>query len=334
MKIAFYTSAIGQHISGGIAYIVHTLNELYKMGHDVCCFVDDQPFQSDWIYPHFPILPSRQLEEYDGILISPYSPTAKKTSEMINAQDRFYNVHTLENAFCHNGQQWMQQAEDSYKLPLKIFCTSSYVEAVMKFIYKRNTIGIIVPPGVDFGIFNTYKIHKSSSILKVGILARQEFVRGTDTGMAAIYKAMNKVNNIEPIIIPPSISDRRVMAQYFRAMNIFVSADRLAGSPLTSREAMACAAIPIVSPYGNHDIILNDYNGWIVASDNVPLLTEKIIEVANMDVERRKEISDNSAISISKYTWQYTAECLVKAINEGIERGDELLKPSMLSLGR
>jgi len=331
MKIAFYTSAIAHHVSGGIAYIIHVLNELSKMGYEVYCFVDDPPFDSQWLKADFPIISSKEIEEYDGILISPYSPTAKKTSEMINAQDRFYNVHTLENAFCHNGRQWMQQAEDSYKLPLKIFCTSSYVEAVMKFIYKRNTIGTIVPPGVDFNIFN-YKVRQPSNVLRVGILARQEFVRGTDTGIAAIHRAMNKTNNIEPVIIPPSVYDRHIMAQYFQNIDIFISADRLAGSPLTSREAMACAAIPIVSPYGNHDIILNDYNGWIVASDNISLLTEKIIEVANMDVEQRKEISDNAAVSISKYTWEYTAKCLVRAISEGIERGDELLKPSKLSL--
>jgi len=324
MKIGIYTSVLGEHVSGGILCIVETLNALVDQGHDCVCFVDDPPYRSDWLETKFPVRPSSEVDSFDGILVSPYSPTAEKVAFAKNAQDRFLWCHTNEALFCHNGSEWQDMARRSYHLPLKIFCTSTYLQILMEMTFNRYVIGTLVPPGIDINVFKPPSIIQQRDSVTVGILNRAGWVRGVDSATIALKMAQERNSKIR--ILPIGhVTDRNVMANHYRQMDIYLDMSRLAGSPVTVKEAMACGAISLCTKYGTTDFVLSDVNGYIIPVDD----TNRVAELINLladNYDRRVQLAANAAETVLKYNWTVIGMDFINAINEGIERGDELLK--------
>lgn len=337
MKIGIYTDALGQHISGGILCIIEVLNQLVQMGHDCTCFVNHPPYRSDWLQTNFKILPSSEVKKFDGILISPYSPTAEAVAKAENAQDRFYWVHTNESLFCHNGQEWQEQARRSYNLPLKIFCTSTYLQILMETVFNRYVIGHLVPPGIDSTVFYPSRREKGPPYT-IGVLNRDGWVRGVDTALQAIsiLQARTYYGHIKSVIFG-NILDRHQMADIMRKIDFFIDLSRVAGSPTPVKEAMACGCIPIVTKYGTTDFILGGYNGFIVPPDDPQRVVDIIINIIN-DKDVEEVISDMSSAAYTdiqmNYEWSDIAKSFILAIEEGLRRGDELLNFRDWSLRR
>lgn len=322
MKIGIYTTDLGPHVSGGILCIVEVLNKLIRMGHECVCFVDNPPYRSEWLKNDFDVLPSDKIKDYDGILVSPYSPTAKAVSKAHKAKDRFYWVHSNESLFCHNGEDWQKQARESYELPLKIFCVSSYLQILMETVFNRNVISWLVPPGVDTDVFYPVQPMQNGDKLVVGFLDRREWVRGTDITVNILHHLKNKSNgNIQMLPVPPHITDRRMMANYYRQMDVYLDLSRVAGSPTPVKEAMACGAIPICTRYGTTDFVLDGYNGYIVGQDNSGRICD-ILETLSYGV--RESLSKNASQGVVGWSWDYIATNFEAAIEEGLQRTDLL----------
>lgn len=335
MKIGIHTSALGIHKSGGILCIVSVLNELVKQGNEVCCFVDEPNTKSGWLKADFPIYHSSSVEyrAFDGILVSPYSPTAKAVAEHANAQDKFYWVHTNEGKFVHNGPEWQQMAVDSYQLPLKIFCTSTYVKILMEMVYDRRVISRLVPPGVDLSVFNTNgrdrEHHIEGEPLRVVIFDRsQDWFRGVDTAVLGI-KLASKDIPIEVKMIPNGISSRVALSSYYKWADIFIDTSRLAGSPTPPKEAMACGAVPIVTHYGTTDYVLQPYNGYIVAPDRPKDVAKYLNTYYEMPDTYKESLHWNASESMRRWDWSCVALDFLDAIQEGVDRGNELLIPKI-----
>lgn len=346
MKIAIHTSAIGVHVSGGIGCVVEVLNRLQTLGHEVYCFVDEQDIQSRWLPASFPIINSTNplYESFDGILISPFSPTARAVAEHKNAQDKFYWIHTNEGLFTYNGPEWQKNAINSYKLPLKIFCTSHYVRILMEQVYNRNCIGQLVPPGVDFKVFNTtnrgmpnYTIPPARGFracTNIGFFARPGYIRGTDI-VHNVMRLMKFNSSINPatynfIRIPDGIRDRKILAEYYKKIDLFLDPSRLAGSNTTVKEAMACGAVVIGTPYGNTDMILDGINGFIVPVDDSIAIENKIKNYLNMSDNSRRQMHELAFNSIKGYSWEGITSMFLLALNEGINRRDLLWEKKWL----
>ena len=346
MKIGIYTDALGQHISGGILCIVEVLNKLVEWGHDCTCFVNHEPLRSDWLQTNFRILPAIDVKKFDGILISPYSPTAKAVAEAENAEDRFYWIHTNESLFCHNDKEWQDQARKSYSLPLKIFCTSTYLQILMETVFNRHVISHLVPPGVDLKVFyshgrEAYMGDRSGYNLpySLGILCRGGWVRGEDITRKAIsiIQAKTPYGYIRPIAFG-NISDRHEMANVMRELAFYIDLSRVAGSPTPVREAMACGCIPISTKYGTTDFILNGYNGYIVPPDDPQIVANLIMDIIKRQEDGLYVMNDlsNAAADYAKenFGWDNIAKNFILALEEGKGRGDELLKFRDWSLRR
>ncbi len=325
MKIGIYTSAIGDYISGGILCIVETLNHLQRRGHEVMAFVDQKPYRSTWIPAGFPILgtDTKEFKNFDGILVSPFSPTAAVTATHENAADRFYWVHTNEALFCHNGKPWQQMAKNSYSLPLKIFCTSTYVQILMEQQYNRYVIGELVPPGVDLDVFTPPEKPHNRSELVVAVLSRGGYVRGVDDAVTALKLAKS---NSRIMMIPEGTNNRIAMASYFKEADVFIDSSRLAGSPTPVKEAMACGAIPICTHFGTTDFVLHGYNGYVVSPDNPVEIAHYISRIHGMNDSLREEMSHDAAYTMQDFSWSKIAERFEHAIEEGTRRGDQLLQ--------
>lgn len=327
MKIGIYTSALGVHISGGILAIIETLNALVKRGHECVCFVDDPPYRSDWLETKFLVKPSSEVDKYDGILVSPYSPTAEKVAFAKNAEERLLWCHTNESLFCHNGPAFQDMARRSYHLPLKIFCTSSYLQIIMETIFNRYVIGTLVPPGVDTEVFRPAKEIQNKDRIVIGYLHRPEWVRGLDV-MEDIIRKINITQLNIPLVFLPigHVSDRNMMANNYRAMDIYLDMSRVSGSPVPVKEAMACGAIPICTKYGTTDFVLGGYNGYIVPVDDVSYAVDMIQRFVMWPDELRTKIAQNAVETMQDYTWENIAMLFERAIEEGKSRGDDLLK--------
>ncbi len=327
MKIAIYTSALEGWISGGIACVIETLNLLDSWGHDVCAFVDiNSDKECSWIKNKFPIYDrkSSEFENYDGVLVSPFSPTAKDVADHKNCSDRLYWVHTNEGVFNDNDAAWRQRAIDSYSLPLKMFCTSHYIRIIMEQMYNRNVCGRLVAPGYDEGIFNTYNgktVLSQNEDLVVSMWMRGGWVRGTDVAMEGINLAIKDGVPITVLPMYDGIKDRNLIAQSYRKSHIYLDASRLAGSPTPVVESMACGAMPICTSYGTTDYVLSGHNGFIVSTDDARAIADILIKM----YENRpllESIRNESISSVSNRTWTNMAENFIVAIEECIGRKD------------
>ncbi len=338
MKIGIYTDALGQHISGGILCIIEVLNKLAEWGHDCTCFVNQEPYRSDWLQTNFRILPASDVKKFDGIIVSPYSPTAKAVAEAGNAEDRFMWCHTNESLFCHNGKEWQDQARESYSLPLKIFCTSTYLQILMETVFNRHVIGHLVPPGVDLSVF--HPSHRQvRPPYKLGILHRDGWVRGLDTSIQVVDIVFQKLgpNYIQPAVFG-NISDRHQMANVMRELDFYIDLSRVAGSPTPVREAMSCGCIPIATKYGTTDFLLSGYNGYIVPPDDPQMVANLIMDIIREQDGVYDIMSDLSHAAADyaeeNFGWDKIAKNFLLALEEGMKRGDELLKFRDWSLRR
>lgn len=338
MKIGMYTEELGPHISGGILAIVEVLNKLAEWGHNCTCFVNHPPFRSDWLQTNFRILPASDVKKFDGILVSPYSPTAKAVAEAENAEDRFMWCHTNESLFCHNGKEWQDQARESYSLPLKIFCTSTYLQILMETVFNRYVISHLVPPGVDLKVFYPSN-RQMTPPYRLGVLQREGWVRGLAISMNAVEIVLQKMGShyIKPMIFG-NISDRHQMANFMRELDFYIDLSRVAGSPTPVRETMACGCIPIATKYGTTDFILNSYNGYIVPPDDPQIVADLITDIIGQENDVGEIMNDlsNAACDTAHpdFGWDRIANNFLLALEEGKRRGDELLKFRDWSLRR
>jgi hypothetical protein len=317
MKIGIHTSAIGVHVSGGILCIVEVLNRLAALGHDVRVFVDEQDTSSQWLVANFPIIHSSSEEytNFDGVLITPFSPTAQAVSQHPNASHKLYWVHSNEAMFGHNGEEWTANAVSSYCWRnMKLFCVSSYLQILMNQVYGQKPLGTLVPPGVDVNLFQ-FTLQREDRI-RVGFLHRQEHVRGSDTAVLGCKLAQQNGANIE-IVQMPLVRERHQMAQNFGDIDVYVDASRLAGSPTPVKEAMSCGTIPICTYIGTTDFVYNNINGFIISPDDPKTIASLLVHLSSTPIESRQLMAQEARNSMeSNWTWDIITQRFLYALNE------------------
>lgn len=272
-KVAIYTEALGPIQSGGIRCIIYFLNLLKERGYDVCAFVDVPPFDSTWLKSDFSVYPSSEVEKYDGILISPYSPTAKRVSQCMKAKHRIHWVHTFEGGFEHNGTAWLKQAIESYKLSnINFIATSHYVKIFLELIFKQKVLPKLVRGGVDLKIFKVdpdiYREKIKSDKVRFCMLNRPEPLRGVKIGVEAFERLKKDFGDKVELSMFSNIPQEEMHKAYGRA-HFFVDPSLLAGLPLPPLEAMACETIPLVTHFGTNDYIIDGSNGFFINPNDI-----------------------------------------------------------------
>ena len=334
-KIAIYTEALGPISSGGIRCIVYFLNILKDRGYDVCAFVDVPPFNSTWLPSKFEVYSSnsKEYESFDEVLISPYSPTAKRVSEHKNAKHRIHWCHTFEGAFEHNGPQWMKQAVDSYRLKnISYMATSHYVKIMLELIFKQKVLPHLVPGGVDKTIFKyddklfREKIQRDK--LTFCMLNRPESLRGIDIGLQA-FNLLKKDfgDKVELGLFAGLPQDQMYTAYGFS--HFFIDPSLLAGLPLPPLEAMSCGCVPIVTHFGTTDYIRDEINGFLINANDIQdtyrvlkFVTEKYFsskEKTNEGLNLNETLNDwyeeraiYARLESEKWTWEHMVDAFEK----------------------
>jgi glycosyltransferase involved in cell wall biosynthesis len=274
-KVAIHTTALGPIASGGIRCIVKMLNGLINKDYICKAFVDIPPFDSTWLPSKFEVLPSNSKEhdEWNGILISPYTPTARRVSEHKNASHRIYWTHTFEPAFKHAGKAFTDEAVRSYRLKnIHYMATSHYVKTFLELIFDQYVLPYLVPGGVDHKIFYTDESieFERDKFKKVSfcMLNRSESLRGIDIGLEAFELLKKDYGDLVEMKLFGGIPQDEMYKAY-GSSHFFVDPSLLAGLPLPPLEAMACGCVPITTHFGTTDYLIDGKNGFFINANDI-----------------------------------------------------------------
>lgn len=101
---------------------------------------------------------------------------------------------------------------------------------------------------------------------------------------------------------------------YCKHADIFISSSRYEGLPNVVLEAMACGT-PVLAtncPGGTVEIVKNDINGWLVASENVKSMAEGILMAVN---EKNKYTNEGVRLSVIDYSSEKIAKSYLDVFN-------------------
>lgn len=221
-----------------------------------------------------------------------------------------------------------------------VICETSRIQILQHYIVDFEKLKVIYP-GIETEIFNPQKTSydkqinlKPNSVLAV---ARPVPAKGIDRIIDALALLKNKIDfnfyiggdTIEKDKSAEEIeTEKRIMElvkkykieqkvnfagriphdtllpAYYRAASVFVLASRYEPFGLTTLEAMASGAAPIVSSVaGSKEIIVDGLNGFIVDTHDRKKLASYILNLLE-DKKLNKKIADNAAFTVSKhYSW-------------------------------
>ena len=338
MKVSCVTETLAA-VSGGVRVIIEHLNRLRDMGHETACYVTKQ---LGWmmIEPRFPIYPVDLLNVHSQeVVFSPYTPTAGLVASC-RAPHKYYYVHSYEPWFPRpRGSGWKETSEASYRLPLRIFCTSRYLKIILELIYDRRTIDVTVPGGVDHNFFRP--LPRDGRDVRVFVIDRSiDPFRGVREAVEAVRIVQREFPNVLLVMTggsgTPSFASgvrleyihQNSQEEYAKAVggcDIFLHTSWLEGFPLTILESMACGLAVIATPIGTQDLCFDGYNSLMVPSRNIPA-TATALRMLVKDKGYRGDLAERGYETSLEYTWDRSTKRFLAAIQEGIERGEELLQ--------
>ncbi|BBO66748.1 hypothetical protein DSCA_06780 [Desulfosarcina alkanivorans] len=330
LPIAIVTETLN-YVSGGVRCIVEVLNRLSRRGYQASCYVTNPDLRCEWLDTDFPILPVSEFHKFDGIAISPYSPTAEIVSRS-NAAGKFYWVHSYEPKFPEltgRADEWRIMSEASYRYDnLQYFAVSTYVKMILDLIYRRKVLTPLVPGGVDTSLFKPDD--KEGGQLKVMFLSREHRFRGGHEIIEALQTVHDNGINVNAYVMGAPVDMGGIPHEYhpplpqkeFAAllgkMDVFVHASHFEGLPLPPLEAMACGCAVISTNVGASDYLLDGFNAIVVPPGRANRIADAVKLLAH-DPDLRRRIQKQGLETVrSSYTWEHTTDRLLEALTEGI----------------
>ncbi|MFA5238587.1 MAG: glycosyltransferase family 4 protein [Phycisphaerae bacterium] len=102
--------------------------------------------------------------------------------------------------------------------------------------------------------------------------------------------------------------DADEVAQYYKALDLYIVASRHEGGPKSLVESMA-SGVPLVSTKVGMapDIITDDENGFLCDVDDVDQIVQKSVTVLD-DQEKKRKIIANGLVTARRYDWHIIAQ--------------------------
>lgn len=330
--IAIVTETLN-YVSGGVRCIVGALNRLKRRGFETVCYVTHPDLRCEWLNAEFPILPVAQFQNFRGIAISPYSPTAEIVAKS-EAIGKFYWVHSYEPKFPEltgRPDSWRIMSEASYRFDeLQYIAVSSYLKMILELIYGRNVLTTLAPGGVDTGLFRPGP--KSKNRLRVLFLSREHAFRGAEDIIQALDLIRKQGTELDVYVMGYPLEMGRIphklfsplpqpeFAQLLGTMDIFVHASQFEGFGLPPLEAMACKCAVIATYVGASDYLLDGYNALVVPPGRPDKIAAALTRLAN-DTGLRQTLAEGGIQTVRNgYTWEHTVDRLEEALAEGMTR--------------
>jgi len=122
-------------------------------------------------------------------------------------------------------------------------------------------------------------------------------------------------NAIKNVYLKESTSD---IKSVYNTSSFFVMSSKYEGLPMVLIEAQSFG-LPIISyncPNGPSDIVKDQHNGFLVENQNIFLLSEKILELANSP-EKLQNFSKNSSVKALEYQSEKILQLWVEHVFKG-----------------
>lgn len=190
---------------------------------------------------------------------------------------------------------------------------------------------------IPVGISENFKPGKSNKSFKdkivMGYSGRLSKEKDLDTLLDAFLKLNLKFDNLQLVLVGdgPDINtvqnkknvkitgfvSQDEVADYLRAMDIFVLTSVTETSSISTLEAMKTGVCCVTRDVGCiRDYLENGYNGYFFNSKGELM---NILEDLIKNVELRKTIGKKAREKVLNYTWEYTANALIKVFDKHYE---------------
>jgi glycosyltransferase involved in cell wall biosynthesis len=120
-------------------------------------------------------------------------------------------------------------------------------------------------------------------------------------------------HGLEERILFCGYKENEILAQYYRAADVYLSASHIDGSSVALMEAMACACPALVSDIpANLEWVRDGQEGWVFKDGNAQDLSRRIVEIAR----NRDEVPRRGALALRKArqdaNWQENSRKLLE----------------------
>ena len=196
--------------------------------------------------------------------------------------------------------------------------------------YKKTNKALIIPNGVNFQKFRTYKNKREKQIISVSRLTKQKAID-------KLVLAMDNLKDYTLVIIGEGPMEQHIkeliknrknciflgyqneekIIKYLNASRFIVFPSEFEGLPIAMLEAMACGVIPISTKVGDvGDVIKDGYTGFFVNSNNPRDISKKIRSIEKYNL---KKISKNCVATIKEnFDWNKIANEYIEVYNDAL----------------
>lgn len=139
--------------------------------------------------------------------------------------------------------------------------------------------------------------------LMIKILFEINKIKNIHLVIMGVGHHMGQLASVNELIASLNLTDKVTLLKWTKREDVFniidnsklyISTSRYEGLPYSIIESLALAKPCVVSDCdGNRDLIIDNYNGYIIKGDDVQLYKDKILDLLNND-ELQKEFSDNA----------------------------------------
>lgn len=361
MKITFVLPGIA--ISGGVRSTFELANRLQSRGHAVSVvysmtasrFQDNRRYYKESLKQMFaakrricvegeevdwfdlranvirvPILKNRYIPKGDIIVATWWANAYDVDGFKPNKGKKFYLIRSYET---WGGPENL--VNGTYTLDLHRIVTSTCLKEFIEGKFHVQTMGHLLN-GINFDLF--YKegnCFEDNHPKRIGILYRQQKLKGIKDGIEAFLIAKKKYPDIQLVVFGEDISDedneiiskvdnvefhkmlyKDKLRRIYNSLDIFIFPSHYEGFGNPPMEAMACGAACVTTNVGAvPDYTIAGKTALISPPKAPEALGENIIVLLENE-ERRKQIAENGHHHIKQFTWERTTDELEKLFEQ------------------
>ena len=351
------------NLSGGVRVIAMYAEHLRRRGHDVLVvstprkmppfrtrvkkLVQGRGWQSARPGPsHFdglgvqrhvierfrPIVDS-DLPDAD-VVVATWWETAEWVARLVREKGaKAYLIQQFESNFVN---QPGERVEATWNLPMQKIVVSRWLADLARDCFG-DPDPIIVPNGIDLGLFHAPPRDKQSRPTVGMLYAPKQPHKGNATALAAIEIVRRRFPDLQlrafgiseilaSMPLPGGTSywqspDQSFLREIYRGCDVWLCASSSEGYHLPPHEAMACRC-PVVSTRvgGPMDLIDDGVNGYLVDVGDHQALAERLMEILDLPEPDWRQMSESAYQTAQRFTWEDAAALFEGALESAIKR--------------
>jgi len=262
MRLVYVVNGLG--VCGGVRIIVEHLNRLGARGHEVALLTTDGSTELSWLPCHFEIAGARSArgeelyQAADALVATEWSTAPFVAYGSSVSQRRFYFVQMRESLFARYGS-WRDQAESTYRLPLKPITISRWLKRFLEEEYGHRDVPLI-PNGVNLAAFypdpslprapglrrvlvEGHEANAAKNVADAFRVIENLRARGQQLEVYGFNQVGPKHYPYDRFFLRP---DQDLIRQLYSSSDLLLKTTRFEGRPLPQIEAMACGC-PVVT---------------------------------------------------------------------------------------